>query len=117
MMSAQEVLFAAMFAAALIALAVYFVYLSAFVAWRRLASPFFRIAVSTSCAWFWWLCAAGFLEYCGAWARRSRHTHVWQEFHQASGVFLAVALGTFVISFAGVAIGVTESLLRGRRTI
>jgi hypothetical protein len=117
MESAQEILFVSIFAAALVGLAVYFVHLNAVVAWRRVTSPFFRVAIITSCSWFWSLCAAGFVEYCAACARQLRHTHVSQMLREVTGVFLFIALGTFFISFAGFAIGVARSLLRGRRTI
>ena len=117
MVNAEEILFASMFAAALIGLAVYFVYLSAFVGWRRLASPFFCVAVITSCAWLWSLCAAGFMAYCSSSALQLRHTHASSVLWDIMGVFLFVALGAFLISFAALAIGLTESLLRGRPTI
>jgi hypothetical protein len=116
-MSAQEILFASIFAAALIALAIYLVHLSAFVAWRRLTSPFIRTAVITACTWFWFLCAAGFVAYCEASAHQLRHTHVGQVLREVTGVLLLCGVASFVISFAALAISIAESLLRGRRTI
>ena len=117
MVSAQEIMFAAVFAATLIGLAVYFIRLSAVVAWRRVASPFFRAAVITSCTCLWSLCAVGFVEYCAGWARQVHHTHVSQVLRSASGVLLAVAVATFVISFAAGVIGFAESSLRRGRSI
>ena len=114
MESTQEILFAAIFALLLVALAVYFAYLVRS-AWRRVASVFFRIAVLTGCAWVWSLCAAGFAEYCGSWARHFHHTQIAYDLRQVSGIFLFLALGTFIISLAGFAIGITESLLRGHK--
>jgi hypothetical protein len=117
MMSGQETLFASVFAAALIGLAVYFIRLNVVVVWPRVASRFFRAAVVTSCAWLWSLCAIGFVAYGEALARQSRHSHFSQLLHSGSGVFLAIIIITFVISLAAGVIGFAESSLRGRRII
>ena len=116
-MRAQEVLFAVTFAVALVGLAVYFVYLSAFVAWRRLTSLFLRIAVISGCTWFWSLCAAGFAEYCGASLRPAKHMHIELYSPELTGVLLFISLFTFIISLAALALGLAEFLLRGRRVI
>jgi hypothetical protein len=114
MESAQQITFTAIFALCLLGLAVYFVSLTAS-AWRQIASPFFRVALVAGCMCFWSLGAVGFSECCVSWARQFRHTQVAYDFRQISGLFLCIAAATFVISFAGVAFGMAESALRGRK--
>jgi hypothetical protein len=114
MESAQEIVFVSIFAVTLLGLAVYFVHI-ALVASRQLASPFFRAAVITTCTWIWCLGAVGLIACCESWARQFRHTHVALVLHDVMGVLLFFALGTFVISFAALAIGITETLLRSRQ--
>jgi hypothetical protein len=112
--SAQEILFAAIFALLLVALAVYFVYLIR-LAWRRVASVLFRTAALTGCTFAWSLAVAGFVEYCGSWARSFRHPQVAYDLWQISGIFLFVALATFAVSFVSVVLGIAESALRGHK--
>jgi hypothetical protein len=114
-MGAQEFLFASIFALLIAALAVYFAFIIR-LAWRRVASVFFPLAGIAGCAWFWSLCAAGFVEYWAWCARHFRHTQVAYDPCQVSGVFIFLAAGAFMISFAGLVLGITEALLRRRKS-
>src|SRR5713101_5950185 len=111
-----EILFAAVFAALVAAVAVYFVYLN-LLARRKAVSVRFRVAIAFSAIAVWSLFVIAFLEYCGAWARAFRHTHVSELLRDTSSGFFVTGFLCFIIGAGTATVAYIERRAHARPTI